>query len=208
MLRVAGWDILGGDAMSLADRLLYGVGFTPWEHIATLPDVTEQISALFDREEDGRRPPYGEALDLGCGSGIWAVKLGRTGLAGDRRGPRPEGAAPRPCAGTARRRRDPPRPGRRDEAPKDRGRLRLSVPDRLRPVPRRADRRAARRHGPGGDRGRRAWRHAADDGLGAQAPRPPWRGASRDDITAAYPEWTCCSTSRPSTYPAPRSTGM
>ena len=61
--------------MSLVYRLLYGVGLTPWEHIATLPAVTEQISALFDREQDGHRPPYGQALDLGCGSGIWAVTL-------------------------------------------------------------------------------------------------------------------------------------
>jgi SAM-dependent methyltransferase len=65
--------------MSLAYRVLYGVGFTPWEHIATLPDVTEQISRLFDREEAERRPPYGPALDLGCGSGIWAVTLARRG---------------------------------------------------------------------------------------------------------------------------------
>jgi len=65
--------------MSLAYRLLYGVGFTPWEHIARLPDVTEQISALFDREEQRRRPPYGPALDLGCGSGFWAVKLAQRG---------------------------------------------------------------------------------------------------------------------------------
>jgi SAM-dependent methyltransferase len=65
--------------MSLAYRLLYGVGFTPWEHIATLPLFTEQISALFNREEQGRQPPYGEALDLGCGSGIWSVELARRG---------------------------------------------------------------------------------------------------------------------------------
>ena len=28
--------------------------------------------ALFDREEAGREPPYGPALDVGTGSGIWA----------------------------------------------------------------------------------------------------------------------------------------
>ena len=65
--------------MSLAYRLLYGVGFTPWEQLATLPALTEQISALFDREEEERRPPYGPALDLGCGSGFCAVKLAERG---------------------------------------------------------------------------------------------------------------------------------
>lgn len=61
--------------MSLAYRILYGVGFTPWEQMAKSMPVVEQISALFAREEAGRQPPYGQALDLGCGSGIWAVKL-------------------------------------------------------------------------------------------------------------------------------------
>jgi SAM-dependent methyltransferase len=65
--------------MSLAYRLLYGVGFTPWEQLATLPALNEQVSALFDREEETRRPPYGPALDLGCGSGFCSVKLAERG---------------------------------------------------------------------------------------------------------------------------------
>lgn len=65
--------------MSIAYRALYGVGFTPWKQIAALPGVTRQISGLFDREEQGRQPPYGPVLDLGCGSGIWAVKLAQRG---------------------------------------------------------------------------------------------------------------------------------
>jgi SAM-dependent methyltransferase len=65
--------------MSLAYRILYGVGFTPWEQLAALPDLRGRISALFDREEAGREPPFGRVLDLGCGSGIWGVELAKRG---------------------------------------------------------------------------------------------------------------------------------
>jgi SAM-dependent methyltransferase len=64
--------------VSLAYRALYGAGITPWEQMAKLP-VGDQIAALFAREEEEREPPYGPALDLGCGSGIWAVKLAARG---------------------------------------------------------------------------------------------------------------------------------
>jgi hypothetical protein len=37
--------------MSLAYKLLYRVGFTPWEQLAKSPLISEQISGLFDREE-------------------------------------------------------------------------------------------------------------------------------------------------------------
>ena len=65
--------------MSIAYRVLYAVGFTPWEQMAKSPLITEQISAMLGGEEAGREPPYGRALDLGCGSGIWAVELARRG---------------------------------------------------------------------------------------------------------------------------------
>ena len=65
--------------MSLAYRILYGLGVTPWEQVAKLPHVTERISALFARQEAGREPPYGPVLDLGCGSGIWSVELAARG---------------------------------------------------------------------------------------------------------------------------------
>jgi methylase of polypeptide subunit release factors len=61
--------------VSLAYRLLYAVGYTPWDQIAELPAANRRISALFEREEEGREPPYGRALDLGCGSGIWGIQL-------------------------------------------------------------------------------------------------------------------------------------
>lgn len=64
--------------MSLAYRVLYAIGFTPWEQMAH-PQIANQIADLFACEEEGRAPHYGSALDLGCGSGIWAVELARRG---------------------------------------------------------------------------------------------------------------------------------
>jgi hypothetical protein len=42
--------------MSLAYRILYAVGFTPWEQMAH-PAIAEQIGELFAREEEGREAP-------------------------------------------------------------------------------------------------------------------------------------------------------
>ena len=76
--------------MSLFYSVLYRLGFTPWEEAATYPSVARKITALFEREEAEREPPYGRALDLGCGRGHWAVVLAwRPAF----RGPLPRGAS-------------------------------------------------------------------------------------------------------------------
>jgi SAM-dependent methyltransferase len=64
--------------MSMFYKVAYWVGLTPWETMATLP-IAKQISAIFDREEGERQSPYGSALDLGCGGGIWTAKLAARG---------------------------------------------------------------------------------------------------------------------------------
>lgn len=64
--------------MSLFYKFQYLVGLTPWERMPALP-IGEQAVALLDREESGRKPPYGRALDLGCGSGFWSVHLAQRG---------------------------------------------------------------------------------------------------------------------------------
>jgi SAM-dependent methyltransferase len=58
-------------------KLAYAIGFHPWED--TDPPFTAKLSELFDREENGRESPYGRALDLGTGSGIWGIQLAKRG---------------------------------------------------------------------------------------------------------------------------------
>jgi SAM-dependent methyltransferase len=60
-------------------ELAYRIGFHPWEDAEDQPSFTDGFSALLDLEESEREPPYGPALDLGCGSGIWGIKLAQRG---------------------------------------------------------------------------------------------------------------------------------
>jgi SAM-dependent methyltransferase len=64
--------------MSLFYKFQYLVGMTPWEQMPSLP-IGQQAVVLLDREEHGREPPYGRALDLGCGTGFWSVRLAQRG---------------------------------------------------------------------------------------------------------------------------------
>ncbi len=59
--------------------LAYAIGFHPWEDAEQDPEFVHKARALFEREERGRQPPYGPALDLGTGSGIWGIELARRG---------------------------------------------------------------------------------------------------------------------------------
>jgi SAM-dependent methyltransferase len=65
--------------MSFFYRLAYRLGIAPWERAATHPPAVRQIAMLFAREEAGRAPPFGRALDLGCGRGHWSIVLAQRG---------------------------------------------------------------------------------------------------------------------------------
>ncbi len=65
--------------MSRFYRFAYRVGFHPWEDLAEHPPFAGKLEELFAREEEGREPPYGRALDLGCGSAVWGVRLAKRG---------------------------------------------------------------------------------------------------------------------------------
>jgi SAM-dependent methyltransferase len=60
-------------------RFAYKVGFHPWEDLLTYEPFAAKLNELFDQEEKDREPPYGRALDLGCGSAIWGVELAKRG---------------------------------------------------------------------------------------------------------------------------------
>jgi SAM-dependent methyltransferase len=65
--------------MSSFYRVAYRVGFHPWEDLAEHTPFASALVGLFEREEQGKQPPYGAALDLGCGSATWGVRLAARG---------------------------------------------------------------------------------------------------------------------------------
>ena len=73
-------DDAGGRATMNVSRyygFLYRVGFTPWEQDAE--GMAAQVSTLLELEQARHTPPYGRALDLGCGTGRWSVELATRG---------------------------------------------------------------------------------------------------------------------------------
>jgi Methyltransferase domain len=60
-------------------RLAYALGFHPWEDLADHPPFADKLLELVAREEEGREPPYGKALDIGTGSAVWGVSLAKRG---------------------------------------------------------------------------------------------------------------------------------
>ena len=81
--------------MSLAYRLLYAVGYTPWEQVARLSE--SDLRAVRTREE---RATYGQALDLGCGT-----HLGVNWLSAASRSPQPPEGPRRARGGSTGRER-------------------------------------------------------------------------------------------------------
>jgi len=58
-------------------KLSYAIGFHPWED--TDQEFSQSLASLLEREEQGREPPYGRALDIGTGSAIWGIELAKRG---------------------------------------------------------------------------------------------------------------------------------
>jgi len=64
--------------MSAFYKLAYAVGFTPWEALLDHRPFADALVELIARAETAS-PPHGRALDLGTGSGTWAVELAKRG---------------------------------------------------------------------------------------------------------------------------------
>lgn len=58
-------------------RVMHRLGYRPWERYHRL--AATSITARLDAEEHDRTPPFGRALDLGCGRGLYTAELGRRG---------------------------------------------------------------------------------------------------------------------------------
>jgi SAM-dependent methyltransferase len=59
--------------------LAYAIGFHPWEDAVGDQPFVDRFAELIAKEETGQQQPFGPALDLGTGSGIWGVELAKRG---------------------------------------------------------------------------------------------------------------------------------
>lgn len=64
-------------ANRLGYRLMYRVGFRPWEGYRDA--AAASVDAMLDRAQAGRSVPLGRALDLGCGRGQYTPELAARG---------------------------------------------------------------------------------------------------------------------------------
>lgn len=60
-------------------KLAYRIGFHPWEDARNQQPFVTSLSRLLEAEEREGVTAQGRALDLGTGSGIWAVELAKRG---------------------------------------------------------------------------------------------------------------------------------
>ena len=60
-------------------KFAYSIGFHPWEDAEQHISFVEKITKMFEREEIEKTVPYGKALDIGCGSGVWGINLAKRG---------------------------------------------------------------------------------------------------------------------------------
>ena len=58
-------------------NLSYAISFHPWED--TDQQFAQSLASLLARDEQGREPPFGRALDVGTGSAIWGIELAKRG---------------------------------------------------------------------------------------------------------------------------------
>ena len=60
-------------------KIAYAIGFHPWEDAERYKPFLEKITKIFEKEESGKNTPYGKALDIGCGSGVWSINSAKRG---------------------------------------------------------------------------------------------------------------------------------
>ena len=59
-------------------KVAYRIGFHPWEDAEQCPGFSGRLLELV-AEEEANAAPFGRALDIGTGSGIWGIALARRG---------------------------------------------------------------------------------------------------------------------------------